>query len=237
MYKAATTTGATPKSAKVIDRLEAAFVARDVGPGTCLFDQGEDFAGMYRIESGLVGLRKLNEDGSTMLVGLARPGDFVGFGPLLNGGEHQNSAEVLKASRISFVAAGRARALIREEPALVAALLRQATRDLAALEERHLQMVTRKAHARLAALLVTLGCGAGARQAHESCCLTLPILNRDIADLIGIRPETLSRAIAQLRALGVATWNGREVSVADVSELMEVAGCSESAGMWTHAAA
>jgi len=205
-------------------RLAAAARSRIYEAGHGLFEQGDEFAGVYRLESGLVGIRKLDEDGSSMLLHLVQPGDFIGYGPLLICGEHQSCAEVLQTSRISFIDAGTMRALLRDEAAVARALLSQAARELSALDEKYLQMATRQAHARLAGLLATLASRA-ARSAAGSCTFELPILNRELAELIGIRPETLSRAIAQLRTLGLAQLDGRTVHVPSLANLSRIAGC------------
>jgi len=73
-------------------------------------------------------------------------------------------------------------------------------------------------------LLATLASRA-ARSAAGSCTFELPILNRELAELIGIRPETLSRAIAQLRTLGLAQLDGRTVHVPSLANLSRIAGC------------
>lgn len=207
-------------------RVDAAARTGVYDAGHSLFAQGDPFTGVYRLEAGLVGLRKINEDGSTMLVSLVHHGDFIGYGPLLNDNEHLTSAEVLQPSRVAFIHAAAIRSLVRTEPALLTILLRQAMRDLSLLEEKHLQMVSRQAHARLAGLLVTLSVRRREMIPGGACVFELPILYRDIADLIGIRPETLSRAIGQLRSRGLAILKGREVQVPDLARLIQVAGYS-----------
>jgi CRP/FNR family transcriptional regulator len=196
----------------------------DYHAGQGLYEQGDAFSGLYRIESGLVGLRKVDENGSTMLVGLLGPGDFVGYAAFLHQGEHLTSAEVLQPSRISFVCAKTVRSLVRETPDLLEALFAQATRDLARLEDRCLEMGTQQAHTRLARLLLALRNYVCGNASNRASSFQLPILNKDMADLIGIRPETLSRAIAQLRSSGVAELRGRMVHVPSPLGLARMAG-------------
>lgn len=197
---------------------------RTYGAGHGLYEQGDAFAGLYRIESGLVGLRKVDENGATILVGLLGAGDFVGYGPLLVEGDHPTSAEVLQPTQIAFVDAKTTRALARDMPTFLPALFRQAIRDLSHLEDRYMQMGTEPAHTRLARLLLTLREHAARRGTSGTTAFQLPILNKDMADLIGIRPETLSRAIAQLRSSGVAEVRGRMVHLPNPSKLARMVG-------------
>lgn len=210
----------------VMNDVRAAGRARLVSPGTHLFDQADECDGLYLVESGLIGLRKLNEDGTTMLVNLARPGDFVGYGPLLADCDHLASAEVITPSRVVFIEMARVQRMLREMPGFLSLLLKQAARDLNALEDKYLQMATRQAHVRLAALLLSFKENAQAERAE--CRFELPLMNKDIADLIGIRPETLSRAIGQLRSAGLAEMRDHMVHIPSVAKLARL-GATQSA--------
>jgi hypothetical protein len=53
-------------------------------------------------------------------------------------------------------------------------------------------------------------------------------MNKDIADLIGIRPETLSRAIGQLRSAGLAEMRGHMVHIPSIANLARL-GATQSA--------
>ena len=113
-------------------RLATASRSRVYEAGHSLFEQGDDFTGVYRLESGLVGIRQVDEDGSSMLIQLVQPGDVSLYGPLLSPGEHQCCAEVLQPSRIAFIDAATMRALVRDEAAVAGMLLTQAARELSA---------------------------------------------------------------------------------------------------------
>lgn len=195
---------------------------RSYGSGHRLYEQGDDFTGLYRIKSGLIGLRKVDENGATMLVGLLGPGDFVGYAPLLVQGTHLTTAEVLRPSELEFICAKTAAALAKESSSFLQTVFCQATRDLTRLENRYLQMNTEQAPRRLARLLLSLKetCDTRANEAD----FELPLLHKDMADLIGVRPETLSRAIAQLRSSGVANLQGRRVKLANPARLARMVG-------------
>jgi CRP-like cAMP-binding protein len=202
----------------LIAKVRAAGRSKICEAGTILYQQSDDCEGIYWLESGMIGLRKLNEDGSTMLVNLARRGDFVGYGPLLSEGEHLTSAEVLQTGRVIFVDLATATRLMRENPDLPSLLLRQATRELSSLEEKYLQIATCQAHVRLASLLLSFT-DRQTTDRGETQSFQLPLLNKDLADLLGIRPETLSRAIAQLKSTGLVKLHGRSVCISDVARL------------------
>ena len=193
-----------------------------VEAGTSLYQQSDICTGVYVLIQGLIGLRKLDEDGDTMLVNLVRDGDFFGYGPMQDEGEHETSAEVLKTSEVLFIDLGVFQRLLREIPGLMPRLLRQATRDLTMLENKYLQIATCQAHERLAALLLSFETALNGCLCQGSCSFQLPLLNKDIADLIGIRPETLSRAIGHLKSAGLVEFTGRSVRIPNVAKLCQV---------------
>lgn len=202
-------------------RIDAAGRLRVFEAGDVLFEQGDEFTGLYRVVSGLVGIRIVDEGGHLSLLALAKAGDIVGYCPLLLGGGHVTSAVVLQTSRIAHIEPSSSRTLVRETQDVTAALLRQSTRDLAALQQKHIRMLTQEAHSRLAALLLSL-----VEDRHcdgEKSAFVLPLSRQDVADFIGIRAETLSRAIRHLRDLGVAQLNGREVEIPSLSRLRRIA--------------
>lgn len=201
--------------------IDAAGRLRVFEAGEVLFEQGDEFAGLYRVVSGLVGIRIVDESGHLSLLALAKSSDVLGYSPLLLGGGHVTSAVALQTSRIAHIEPSSSRALVRETPDVTAALLRQSTRDLAALQQKHIRMLTQEAHSRLAELLLSL-------VEHRHCdgdkgAFALPLSRQDVADFIGIRAETLSRAIRHLRDLGVASLNGRQVEIPSLSGLRRIA--------------
>ena len=62
-------------------------------------------------------------------------------------------------------------------------------------------------------LLLELEPTCGSRHADGSLQLDLPISRRDIAAMLGIRPETVARAIRHLSENDVAQFDGRRVLI------------------------
>ena len=166
-------------------------------PGDVLFHQGDACLGVYCIHLGVVGIRKVDIEGNSMLLSLAHPGETLGYRALLTGREHTVSAEVLK--------------------------------DLEDAEDKLMKGMTLSVRARFAHLLLVLkDRHTKAVKDNKSLVLELPLARKDLAAMIGIRPETLSRAIRQLEEDGVAEFSGRTVRVADISCLINELGGDES---------
>ena len=54
-------------------------VCRQYLPGDVIFHEGDECHGIHCIESGLVGIRKLDAGGKEILLRLSHPGDTLGY--------------------------------------------------------------------------------------------------------------------------------------------------------------
>jgi len=57
---------------------------REYGAGAIIYTEGEECHGIYCIESGLVGQRKFDGDGNSVLIRLCAAGEAIGYRALLD---------------------------------------------------------------------------------------------------------------------------------------------------------
>lgn len=190
-------------------------------PGETIFFEGDSSDGIYCIESGLVGVRKSDADGNSVLLFLATPGDTVGYRSLLANEDHKSSAEVLEPSTICFVDQTTVRELLLHNPSLGLRFLRRASKDLGDADERILHNVSLSVRARFAHLLLVLIDRHGSKSDDGSSNLTLPLSRQDLAAMIGTSPESMSRTIKKLEDDGIAQFSGRTVHVPVIDTLLD----------------
>jgi len=70
-------------------------------------------------------------------------------------------------------------------------------------------------------VLATLKDQHGEGQQTGEIDIELPMSRRDLADLIGVRPETLSRLIRELETDGIAAFGFRTVRIPDLDLLLD----------------
>ncbi len=203
-----------------LKRFDRAKTVRDFAPGEPIYHQGDPSHGVYCIESGLVGLRKIGADGSSTLLGLGFPTNTLGYRALLAGEEHLAGAEALKPTTLCFIEAGTVRDLLDHNPALGVQFLERAARELGEAEEKYYQSVTLNVRQRLIHLLLILRERYGSGQRNGGVTLELPLARQDIAAMIGTRPETLARTLKKMEEDGVAKFKGRRVDIPDAGKLL-----------------
>jgi CRP/FNR family transcriptional regulator len=189
-------------------------------PGETIFYEGDPCRGVYFISEGLIGVRKEDPDGNSVLLHLATDGDTLGYRPFLAGDSHRASAEVLKASDICFFDSEIMRSLLRENPDLGLEFLRRATRELGTAENRFYEAVRLNLRTRVAHLLLLFKDRYANVEADGRILLDLPISRQDMAAMIGVRAESLSRTIRTLTDEGLIDVSGHRAWILDVDRLI-----------------
>lgn len=196
-------------------------LVKEYMPGEPIFHQGDPCRGVHCFETGMIGIRKIDADGNSVLLGLAYPGDTIGYRSLLAEEEHKVSAEALKPSTVCFIDQNTVRRMLDLNPALGLRFLKRAARDLGEAEDRFMQSVTLSVRARFAHLLLVLK-GRYAEAAEDgTLMMELPLSRQDMASMIGVRPETMSRTIRQFEDDGIAHFSGRTVRLLGIGQLLD----------------
>ena len=76
---------------------------RTFEPGMTLYHQGDQGGGVYCIQSGLIGLRRIDENGKSVLLRLCPAGTTVGYRAILSKQAQRDTAEVLSSSVVCLV--------------------------------------------------------------------------------------------------------------------------------------
>ncbi len=178
-----------------------------------LFQQGEPATGFYVVLDGWVKLFRMTPDGGEAVVGVFRRGETFAEAAIFLGGRYPVSAEVVTPSRLLRVDGEVLRRRIREQPDVALSMLASSSYHLKSLVEQIEKIKLLSAPQRIADFIVGL-CPVR----EGAATIELPYEKALIASRLGMKPESLSRALAKLRPLGVSVDRDR-VSVADIQLL------------------
>lgn len=178
--------------------------------GTLLFQQGEPAASFFVVLDGWVKLFRVTPDGSEAVVGVFRRGETFAEAAIFLGGRYPVSAEIATTARLLRIDGEMLRRRIREQRDLALSMLASASYHLKALVE---QIEVLSAPQRVADFLIRL---CPTREGPFT--VELPYEKALIASRLGMKPESLSRALSKLRPLGVSVE--RERSIVDVDLLV-----------------
>lgn len=196
-------------------RLLSYSAARQFDAGAVLYRAGEPADRFYLVMTGNIGLCGADSPGQGGLVDVLAPGDLAGEEAVFDRGLHATTAQALLPSRALAVAADPFFAHLDDRFEVVLALLAGSSARLRGMIHEITELKLRSTTRRLANFLVGI---AGARR-EGAVRIVLPCEKHQLADRLGMKPESLSRAFAKLRPHGVATGRGDDVLIDDIGLL------------------
>lgn len=204
------------------DAMAAAGRMRTLKRGEMLFAAGDEDAACATLVSGALKVSAIDADGNEQILALVHPSGFIGelFAPFA----HHDVVALTESSLCTFARGDFERA-IDDHPALARALLRRSQEDL--LATRALLELTghASAEARLAALLHDFAAAASQSSCHLAAEFELPLTRGEIANMLGLTIETVSRKLGELEDTGAIRRKGkRGIEVIDPALLHEISG-------------
>ena len=200
--------------------LDKAKVTRTFEPGHVIFHQGEEFSGLYCIQSGLIGMRRVDEDGNSALLRLSQGGETIGYRALFDKREHRNTAEALATSVVCHIQGPTILRLLEQNPALGSRFLTHCLQDMTRTESDYVRTLTKKMKSRLLYVLMIFYEQIGSRDDDNNHILDLPIQRQQLADLLGATPESVSRLIRRLEGEGLVRVRDRRVTISSMDDVV-----------------
>ncbi len=204
------------------EALSAAGRTRVLKRGEMLFAAGDEDAACATLQTGALKVSAIDQDGNEQILALVHPSGFIGelFAPFAH-----HDVVALTESRLCTFARRDIERAIEEYPALARALLRRSQADL--LATRSLLELTghASAEARLAALLHDFAAAASESSCHLARQFELPLTRGEIANMLGLTIETVSRKLGELEDMGVIRREGkRGILLREPEMLHEISG-------------
>jgi CRP-like cAMP-binding protein len=185
--------------------------------GATLFLQGDRADRFYIVLEGWVRLYRETPDGAEITIALFARGESFAEAAMLGPGRFPVCGVAAEPSRLLHVPASSFLGALEADRLLCRNLMASMARRLQAFVRQIEALARRSTVERLAAFLVKLCEGR-----RPPVVLELPLDKTLVAARLGMQPETLSRAFARLRRLGVTTV-GHTVRIEDVDALRTIA--------------
>ena len=168
--------------------------------GTVLFVQEEEATHFFVILDGWVKVFRQGAEGQETVIHIFSRGESFAEAAIFEAGDFPASAEVVEDARLLMIPARRFIQRLLERPEMFLTILAAVSRRMRFLIQQLEQRNAASTTERLARLLLQM-CPDGS----DPATVRLPTDKSLIAARLGMQPETLSRAFARLRKLGVTT--------------------------------
>ena len=206
--------GLKPKTVKHIIAPATAVMLR---PHETLFRQGDPATAFFIVINGWVKLYRIAVSGEEMVLNVLTKGGSYAEAHALTGAYYPATAEAVSEARVVRIPADHVVRCIRETPDIALAMIASASQHLHHLVEQIEHLKAQSGVQRVAEFLASL-----APVETGAYDIALPYDKVLIAARLGLKPESLSRAFAKLRAVGVAV-HAAHVAVNDVGKLRQLA--------------
>lgn len=179
-----------------------------------LYREGDAGDEVFTIRRGLLRLVHYAANGTRRIVRLLKAGSVCGL-EVLVGSQYHHTAEAVNDTDICRIPAGVLSQIGSRKPALHRALMKRWQNSLDDADEVIIQLSTGSAQARAARYLLQV-----CSDDHRTACHHLP--RQDIAALLGLTVETVSRVFAEFKRSGWLVENSRYFKI-DPVQLKRIA--------------
>jgi CRP-like cAMP-binding protein len=187
---------------------------RSIERGQVLFQQGDPARAFFLVLGGQVKLSRVNPGGDEAIVHIYGAGESFAEAAMFLGGRYPVAAEAVVPSRVMHIESDALRRKVAERPEIAFAMMASMSRHLKVLVDQIEKMKLLSADQRVAEFLLGL-CG----EKTGAVTLSLPHEKSLIANRLGMKPATFSRAIARIRDLGVEV-TGNQASIRDTAVVL-----------------
>jgi CRP-like cAMP-binding protein len=162
----------------------------------------------------------LENDGELIILGIARPGSFIGIQALYGEPVFPFSAEALTDTEVCLKDINVFRELVLENSGFAKGVIEILNAKLIQSYNRMFSLTTKQIDGRFSELLLFLS-----NVFYESNPFDLTISRREIAELISTSPESVSRLLSKFKSEGIIKGTGQTIEIVDVGGLEAMCKC------------
>lgn len=195
-------------------------VVKTYGRRHDVFIQGDKKRSVYQVESGLVCLYAIMADGKRQIFDFAFPGDIIGLGASET---YSYCAQTIGAARLKCMSLSSLYERAVRDPAFGIVLYKAVSKELDAMRDLMITLGQLGALKRVATFLLILA-KRNVLAGAPPHVLQLPMTRSDIADLLGLTIETVSRSLTSLRRRNlIEIVQNSRIRILDIERLRDLA--------------
>ena len=187
-----------------------------------IYSQGEKFTSLYVVRSGCVKKYQIDESGNEQVVGFSLPGELLGI-DAIGSGNYMSSAEALDTTSFCQLKYTKFEELCEKIPGLIKHILKMAGQELVAEHDIHKAISQKSIDERVAVFFTSLSTRLKIL-GYSGSEFNLSMSRHDIANFLGMQPETFSRSLKKLITDNLIDVNLKNIKIKDMDNLRTLAG-------------
>lgn len=198
---------------------------RSIQKGEHLYRLGESFDSIFAVRSGSFKSYTLLDDGTDQVTGFQLAGDLLGLGAISTK-KHTSAAKAMETSSVCEIPFERLEGLAEEIPGLHHHLMSLMSEELQHDQCKLVLLAKMPADVKLATFLLNISERLAAR-GYSACEFNLSMSRNDIANLMGMAVETISRLFSQFQEQGLLIAERKHITLLNRDGLRVItASCS-----------
>jgi CRP/FNR family cyclic AMP-dependent transcriptional regulator len=186
--------------------------------GAVLFVEGQVPRGVYMLCKGRVKLTMASPGGKTVIVRVVEAGELLGLHSTISGDTHEATAETLQPCQIDFIRRDDFTKLLHEHgDASINAMEQFSNYYRGACHQIRYLGLTPSATEKLACFL--LESATRGQETPKGIRFNLSLTHEEIAQVVGVTRETVTRALTELRSTMLISTKGSSVLIRNKSAL------------------
>ena len=188
---------------------------------TEIFVQDTPAKAVYFIDYGLVKLSRSDSSGHEMIAGLRRRRWIIGAPAVLLGKQYSFTATALTDCRLRRIASGTFLGFIEKKPEFARQMLRMFSQEIFNYSKAFCSLGCLPAIDRLKRLLYEIMREINPTSYKDQVELKFPLKHKELAQMIAITPEHLSRLMKQLERDGIIKREKGLLILSNIQSLMQ----------------
>jgi len=186
--------------------------------GSRLFAEGQHPHGVFILCSGRPKLF-IDSSSGRSLMRIAEQGEILGLSATLSGHPYESSAEMLDGGQVNFIRRDHFLSLLTNQAEAILRVARHLSDLYLAVHEQMRALALSDCVAEKLAKLLLHWCDRNGRQTEGGIHLKLTLTHGEIAQMIGVSRETVSRLLGELRNGGIIQLKGSSLFIKDKAAL------------------
>jgi len=212
----------TALSPDALQAFEAAKHTSSYPSGAMLFFEGQESNGVFLLCKGRVKLTMAGSDAKSIIVRIAEPGELIGLDGAIPGKPSTMTAETFDPCVVHTVRREAFRKLMHRHQDICVAVAEQlGDHYRSACSHIRSLGLSRTASEKIVHFL--LEWATKGRQTNEGLRVNIPLKHEEIAQIVGVSRETVTRTLTDLRHRSLISTRGPAVLIHDKSALQALA--------------
>ncbi|PKM85941.1 MAG: Crp/Fnr family transcriptional regulator [Firmicutes bacterium HGW-Firmicutes-12] len=204
----------------ILQKIEQRGIKRTYPKKSIPFVEGQGSDGIYIILSGLIKVMKLHDDGREKTLAILGPGEILGEMTLTEETLRSATAEALELTTVLAISREDFLGLLAEMPELSYRIINLLSTRLRQTNQQIEELIFLNARSRVINNLLNLVHKQGMHK-NGSFYLPIKLTHSELAKLIGVSRETVTKVFAELQDNNLIYLDGKEIHITNLEALQK----------------